>query len=287
MSPKVMLSCLLALQCTIISALDNLSCAPGGNFDLSYWDLQLPSGTPGHPTIISSSSLQGCNGYQNETYFFTDSGDGALVMKVPGSPSSFNCVTTTDSKHCRTKLREVDLGTGDATSWSPSAPKNRLNATLVVPTPDDSNYGTVVGQIHIDDTVSSKPVCELYYNLAGDIHIGVEKTRSGGQNVTKIGSVPVGTTFSYELCYEEDTMSLSINGGAAQILDTDELDSPMSHFKVGNYNQGNSSSEVHFFTITVEHQGFSCITPYGEDATAQGGHQSTNQPERPLIDLIG
>ena len=280
-------SLLLALQCTITSALNNLSCAPGGNFDLSYWDLQLPSGTTGHPTTISSSSLQGCNGYQNDKYFFTDSGDGALVVKVPGSPSSSKCVTTTHSKHCRTELREVDPGTGKATSWSPSALKNRLNATLSVPTPDDSKCGTVVGQIHIDDSVSSKPVCELYYNRAGDIHIGVEKTRCGGQNVTKVGSVPVGTNFSYELSYEEDTLSLSINGGAAQILDTSELDSPKSYFKVGNYNQGNSASEVHFFAITVEHQGFSCITPYGEDATARCGHQSINQPERPLINLIG
>src|SRR6266550_3181194 len=88
MSPKSILSSLLlTLQCTITLAL-NPSCAPGGNFDLSYWDLQLPSGTTGHPTTISSSSLQGCNGYQNDRYFFTDSGDGTLVMKVPGSPSS-------------------------------------------------------------------------------------------------------------------------------------------------------------------------------------------------------
>ena len=244
---------LLAFQSTITSAL-NPSCAPGGNFDLSYWNLQLPVGTTGNPTTISSFSLQGCNGYQNYQYFFTESGDGALVMKVPGSPSSSGCVTTPNSKHCRTELQEVDPGTDNTASWSPSASKNRLIATLLVPRPDDSEYGTVVGQIHIDDTISSKPVCELYYNQAGDIHIGVEQTRSGGnQVVTKVGNVPVGTIFTYEIRYEGDALSLSINGGAAQELDTYQLDSPNSYFKAGNYNQGNSASDAHFFAITVEH----------------------------------
>jgi hypothetical protein len=280
MSPKSTLSTLLllALQSTIAPALDP-SCAPGGNFDLSYWSLQLPSGTPGNPTVVSSSSLKGCKGYQNDEYFFTESGDGALVMKVPGSPSSSGCVTTTNSKHCRTELREVDPGTGDAISWSPSAPKNGLSATLLVPKPDDSEYGTVIGQIHIDDTVSSKPVCELYYNGAGDIHMGVEQTRSGGNEVvTKVGSVPVGKNFTYEIRYEEDTLSVSINGGAPQTLDTYQLDSPKSYFKAGNYNQGNSASDVHFFAITVDH---------GEDAKAELGQPSINQPEMPLADLNG
>jgi hypothetical protein len=60
----------------------NAGCSPGGNFDLGKWNLQLPIGSPGNPQTIGSSQLQGCGGYQNFDYFFTESGDGALVMKV-------------------------------------------------------------------------------------------------------------------------------------------------------------------------------------------------------------
>ncbi|QKX60664.1 uncharacterized protein TRUGW13939_07810 [Talaromyces rugulosus] len=239
----------------VIHAALNPSCAPGGNFDLSPWELQLPIGSTGSPETISSSSLQGCSGYQDSghQYFFTESGDGALVMKVPGGTST-GCVTTPNSKHCRTELREVDPSTGSPTSWDPNAGTNRLSATLIVPEPDNSGHGTVIGQVHIDDSVSSKPVCELYYNSSGDIVMGVEQTRSGGnEKFTTIGNVPVGTQFSYELSYESNVLSVSLNGGSQQTLSTYSLDAPTSYFKVGNYNQGTSPSDIHFFAISVQH----------------------------------
>ena len=109
----------------------NPSYAPGGNFDMEYWELQLPTGSPGSPTTIPSSQLQGQNGYQDpgHHYFFTESGDGAMVMKVPGDPSDSGCVTTPNSLHCRTELREVNPSTGSPTSWDPNAATNRMKAT--------------------------------------------------------------------------------------------------------------------------------------------------------------
>ncbi|KAJ9300240.1 CAZyme family PL7 [Paecilomyces variotii] len=199
---------LALLFSTAIVAL-NPSCAPGGNFDLSKWNLQLPIGSAGSPTTISSSALQGCNGYQDPDHH----------------PSS----------------------------WDPNAATNRLSATLKVTQADDSSYGTVIGQIHIDDSVSSKPVCELFYNSNGDISIGVEQTRSGGNEVvTYVDNVPVDTTFSYEIQYESNVLSVSINGGAAKTFSTYSLDAPESYFKLGNYNQGDSPSDVHF-TISTQH----------------------------------
>jgi hypothetical protein len=229
----------------------NPGCAPGGNFDLSHWNLQLPIGNTGSPTTIYSSALQGCSGYQDSyhQYFFTESGDGALVMKVPGSPSSSGCVTTTNSKHCRTELREQN-----PSKWSPWSGTNRLTATLSVPTPDDSKYGTVIGQIHIDDSISSKPVCELYYSNKGVLTMGVEKTRDGGSSVyTVIDTISVGSVFSYEIRYEWNALSVGINGGNQKPLETYELDAPDSYFKVGNYNQGDSPSDIHVFAIGVWH----------------------------------
>ena len=229
------------------------NCAPGGNFNLSNWLLQLPYGKKGKPDTVSSSRLEGCYGYQNHSYFFTDSSDGSLVMKVPGSPNSSHCVTTPHSKHCRTELREVDPSSGKLISWDPNSSPNRLNVTLNVTTPDDSLYGTVIGQIHIDGKVSTKPVCELYYNSTGHINMGVECSENGGATHTPIGFVEVGTMFSYQIKYEGNVLSVSYNGGEPLVLDTNDLDTPPSYFKVGNYNQGNSSSDVRFYSVVVTH----------------------------------
>lgn len=82
---------LVTLGLVVSAAALDPSCAPGGNFDLTVWELELPIGpSQGDPTTISSSQLQNCSGYQDpgHQYFFTESGDGALVMKAP-SPS--NC----------------------------------------------------------------------------------------------------------------------------------------------------------------------------------------------------
>lgn len=239
------------LQLPIKAAALDPSCSPGGNFDLSYWELQLPVGHKGKPDTISSACLQGCSGYQNTSYFFTDQSDGAMVMIVPAK--SDGCVTTPDSKHCRTELREVDPSSGELISWDPHSSPNRLNVTLTVMTPDDSLYGTVIGQIHIDGKFSTKPVCELYYNSTGHINMGVERSEKGGATHTPIGIVEVGTMFSYQIKYEGNVLSVNYNGGEPQVLDTNDLDAPPSYFKVGNYNQGKSSSDVCFYSIVVTH----------------------------------
>ena len=235
-----------------VDALD-VSCAPGGNFDMRYWNLQLPIGSAGSPTTIPSSQLQGCGGYQNYGYFFTESGDAALVMKVPGSPDSAGCVTTPNSKHCRTELRELDPNTGKSASWDPNQPVNRLFGRLSCGTTGDGT-GTVIGQIHIDDTISSKPVAELYYNSNGDLTMGVEQTRAGGNQIpTPAGNIPPGQVFTYEIRYESNVLSLVINGGSPQTFSTYQLNAPRSYFKAGNYLQGTTPSSVHFFEIRVQH----------------------------------
>ncbi|KAF7557988.1 hypothetical protein G7Z17_g226 [Cylindrodendrum hubeiense] len=228
----------------VIAALDS-SCAPGGNFDLSKWKLQMPTGSEGSPDTISSSELQGCSGYKDSEYFYTNGDDGSLVMKVPGGPDTSDCVTTPNSKHCRTELRE-----DDPSSWSPLSSYNRLFADLVV----TENDGSVcIGQIHIDDSISSKPVAELYYSSSGALAMGVQTCRTCSQQRADIGNVAKGERFTYEIRYENGELSVSINGDAFKTLDTFELDSPDSYFKAGNYNQGDGPTEVHFFTIRVSH----------------------------------
>ncbi|KAF4226276.1 hypothetical protein CNMCM8980_005212 [Aspergillus fumigatiaffinis] len=221
------------------------ACAPGGTFDLSKWKLQLPTGKARSPDEVSASELKGCNGYKSE-YFFTSPDDGSLVMKVPGSTSTTDCVTTPNSKHCRTELRE-----NSPSKWSPSASKNRLFGDLLVRQITDDRV--VVGQIHIDGSISTKPVCELYYSSKGDLTMGVNRCRTCGQDTFTVGHVPVGQRFTYEIRYEKGILSVSLNGQAFQKLDNFDLDSPDSYFKAGNYNQGNGPTEVHFFAIRVSH----------------------------------
>lgn len=228
----------------------NPGVAPGGNFNMTYWELQLPIGSSGDPETISSSALQGNSGYQNYSYFFTESGDGAMVMKVPGSPTETGCVTTPNSTHCRTELAETS-------SWSPNNATNRLNATLYVTEADPSSHGTVIGQIHMDSSVSTKPVCELYYGQSGNIYIGVEQTRAGDDEVmTYLANVPIGTRFTYEIEYYDNTLKVAINGNY-RTLSTYSLDAPLSYFKAGNYNQSSGStsgpSDVHFLALTIQH----------------------------------
>lgn len=223
---------------------------------MAPWELQLPIGTKGSPQTISSSQLRGCSGYQDpgHHYFFTESGDGALVMKVPGSPGSSGCVTTAHSDHCRTELREMNPSTGAAAAWDPNAPSNALRVTLAVEQVDNGPHGTVIGQIHIADNISVKPVAELYYSTSGSMVMGVEQTQEGGNQVFfTFGNIPVGQIFTYEIRYESNVLSVSINDGSPTVLPTFSLNAPLSYFKVGNYNQGSTPSDLHFFGVAVTH----------------------------------
>ncbi|TWU71887.1 hypothetical protein ED733_000953 [Metarhizium rileyi] len=217
----------------------NVLCG-SGDLDLSKWKLQLPTGTKGRPTEISPSQL--CNGYSSA--FFFRQGD-ALVMKVPGGPSSGKCVTTPNSKHCRTELRE-----NKPASWDPRGKKNRLSADLRV----TQNEGEIcIGQIHIDDAISSKPVAELYYNAAGDLAMGVNTCRTCPQKRTPVDHVARGQRFTYEIRYEDDRLSVGIDGKAFKTLDTYDLAAPRSYFKAGNYNQGDAATTVVFYKIKTSH----------------------------------
>ncbi|KAF2012319.1 polysaccharide lyase family 7 protein [Aaosphaeria arxii CBS 175.79] len=223
----------------------NNKVSPGGNFDLSMFKLQLPTADSDGKVDMITSGLTGASGFKNE-YFLTGP-DGSLVMKVPSKDDG--CATTPNSDHCRTELRE-----DDPKSWDPKAPTNRLAVTLTVVQPDDSPRGTVIGQVKVDDDISKKPLCELYYNDKGDLTLGVNQTpNKSGQDFNPVGNVPVGKEFTYELRYEKSVLSLAINGGEFKTFSTGDIKTPLSYFKVGNYNQGDTASEVKFAAIGIQH----------------------------------
>jgi hypothetical protein len=227
----------------------NPTCAPGGNFNFTHWHLQLPIGTTGDPDTITSAELAGCSGYTQSDFFFTDRTDGTMVMIVPGNPTTSGCVTTPNTAFCRTELREES-----PMSWEPTAATNRLTATVTVVKADNSTHGTIIGQIHMDSSVSTFPVAKLYCSSAGAVTIGVHKSVDGGTEYrTSLATIPLGTSFTYELIYELGVLSVSINGATAQVISLGNLGSPLSYFKAGNYNQGGTPSEIHFAAVSIVH----------------------------------
>jgi len=251
MAPNYVLTyALLLLPFAWSATIANPSCAPGGNFDLSYWNLQLPTGSAGSIDIIKSKALKGCSGYTSSN-FFTDPSTGDIVLLAPGNPALTGCATTSGSVHCRTELREVDHTTGANAAWSPKG-TNTLTVTITVDQADDGTHGTAIGQVFASE--ASKPLAEMYYSTTGAIVVGIKPNEDDNQIVTALGTVPVGQQFTYTLSYSADQLSITINGQVTN-LSTYEWQSPDCYFKSGNYNQAKSnvSSKVRISAITVVH----------------------------------
>lgn len=215
----------------------------GSSIDFSRWSLQVPTGKPGRPDIISSAKL--VDGYENPNFY---PADGYQVFMVPGLAEDTGCVTTPNAKHCRTELAEVSEG-----GWNPKCTRNRLRAVVKVMMMSD-DAGAAIGQILPDGDISMRgPVFQIVANNDGRI---VAKTMNARQNnrlqSTPLGNVPVGTEFSYEVAYEQGKLAVALNGKWTD-LDVSGLDSPASRFKAGNYGGGSERSEVYFKEITISH----------------------------------
>ena len=222
------------------------SVPPGSNFNLSYWELAIPTGPSGDPTIISNTSLE--DGYTNGSYFFTNSSDGSMAMKQPGS----NCTKFSGSSYCRTEFHEVDPNSGNETSWSPSG-TNKLNATLKVTVV--GSKGVVVSQVFLNSS-EHKPLGELEYKSNGDLCLNVEKSVTGGTGETPycVGNASVGSSFSYELSYTGNKLSMTFNGGTRQYMTVPSNEQNINaFFKAGDYGQSSDATDVHFTNLTISH----------------------------------
>jgi len=229
--------------------------APGGNFDLSHWELQEPVGLPKTPTTIGPAVLAGPNGYQDD-YFFTDKTDGAMTFWAPE-----NGVTTANSRYPRSELRELNAD-GTKANW-PITGIHTLSATLAVTRVPDH---VCVGQIHCGAplqsglTTTTKPLLELYYYRNGDIKLGIENGPVGGQTSHYITNVRLGAKFSYEIQLAGNgNIELSLDGKTHAFTMPSSLVGYGEYFKAGNYDQsagGDSTvgAIVKFYALRVVHQ---------------------------------
>jgi hypothetical protein len=228
--------------------------APGGNFDLSLWELQEPVGAAGAPTTISPAALEGPGGFR-DSYFFTDPNDGAMTFWDPESG-----VTTADSSYPRSELREMNAD-GSTANW-PISGTNTLSATVAVTQVPDH---VCVGQIHLGTAIqaglaaSTKPLLELYYYATGDIQLGIENDPTGGQTLHLITNVPLGTTFSYTVQLTGDgTITLILDGATTTFAMPASFNGYGQYFKAGDYDQtagtdATIGATVKFYALQVSH----------------------------------
>jgi hypothetical protein len=216
---------------------------PGGNFNLSIWQLQLPTGSPGKPDTIQSAQLKGANGYRNPTYFWTDKNDGSMTFWAPEKG-----VTTPNSNYARSELRENG-------EWA-LAGNHTLSAQLRVPS---VTKNVCVGQVHLGSGGSStKPLLELYYRPNGDIYLGTENSPDGGQTLHKVGSVALGVKWTYVINVTGNKINLTIDGARTSYRVPSSFNPYKEYFKAGSYNQSSSDStsngaKVKFYALTVTH----------------------------------
>jgi hypothetical protein len=216
---------------------------PGKNFSLSGFTLQLPIGSSGDVTTESGSQLAA--GYTNQFYFYTDPGDGAMVMADPTVGWA-----TSGSQHPRTEMRE------NAT-WSTSG-TNIIDATVAV-TKVPSN--TTVGQIFQGDG-PSKPLCELQVTSGGTVNLLLENTNQGGDaNEHKVGTVTIGQKFTYEMQLKGTTITVKINGATTTFTMDSSFDGETFYFKAGDYDQSatlgtpqtTAGTVVKFYALKITH----------------------------------
>jgi hypothetical protein len=228
----------------------NPAVAPGGNFDLSRWELQLPTGSPGSPTTISPAQLEGANGFQ-DSYFFTNGSDGSMSFWDPE-----NGVTTPNSKFARSELREMNTN-GSAASWSIPGTHTLTATVKVTQVPDH----VCVGQIHLgQNSGSTKPLLELFYYSNGNIKMAIEQTPAGGNEVLhSVGNVALGKQWSYVIGLTGgNTISLTLNGTKHTWTLPSAFNGYPMYFKAGDYDQTSGSSgsvgaKVQFYALTIHH----------------------------------
>ncbi len=225
--------------------------APGGNFDLSRWELQLPIGSAGAPTTITPAQLEGSKGFQ-DAYFYTDSTDGSMTFWDPEKG-----VTTSGSNYPRSELREM-TSSGSLAAWSVAGTNVLAVTEKISQVPDH----VCISQVHLGTgpTASTKPLFELFYYANGNIVMAIEQTPAGGNEVQHtVGNVPLGTKFSYSVGLTGgNTIDFTMNGKVQTWPLTAAFQKYTMYFKAGDYDQTAGSSTtngalLHIYALSVTH----------------------------------
>ena len=263
---------------------------PSQNFDLSTWNLSIPTNNGnGVAKTITVSELN--SEYKNDTYFYT-ANDGGMVFKCP--VDGFK--TSLGTSYTRVEFREMLRGTNTSidtkgvnkNNWvfgtAPQADitaaasyDGEMSATLAVnhvtTTGNSDQQGRViVGQIHAND---NEPI-RLYYrklegNTFGSIYFAHEPAEGSGveQWHEMIGSrsdsasnpsdgIALDEKFSYNIKVVGDDLTVTIiREGKADVVKTVVMANSgyntggqYMYFKAGVYNQNNTGDADDYVQAT-------------------------------------
>ena len=263
---------------------------PSQNFDLSTWNLSIPTNNGnGVAKTITVSELN--SEYKNDTYFYT-ANDGGMVFKCP--VDGFK--TSLGTSYTRVEFREMLRGTNTSidtkgvnkNNWvfgtAPQADitaaasyDGEMSATLAVnhvtTTGNSDQQGRViVGQIHAND---DEPI-RLYYrklegNTFGSIYFAHEPAEGSGveQWHEMIGSrsdsasnpsdgIALDEKFSYNIKVVGDDLTVTIiREGKADVVKTVVMANSgyntggqYMYFKAGVYNQNNTGDADDYVQAT-------------------------------------
>jgi Ca2+-binding RTX toxin-like protein len=235
----------------------NPSLPPSGNFNLTTWNLTLPTGTPGSPDIISTTTLD--SGYTSQ-YFYTGS-DGDMTFWCPVTG-----VTTSGSSFPRTELRETKAD-GTLYNWNVLDGTATLSATLAVNQVPSTGI-IVCGQIHDNGAggISGQPLIKLvfeYDSTTGTATIVAQirsTPTSSSTDYTLATGINLNSQFSYQIQLRSDlTLSVQINGVTQYSTPIDpSWESQGLYFKAGDFIQDNigtsmDGGKISFYALSVTH----------------------------------
>ncbi|MBS9463498.1 polysaccharide lyase family 7 protein [Flagellimonas sp. 389] len=265
------------------------SVPPSDNFNLSTWNISIPTDMDNSGTADTVSENDLNNGYEDPAYFYT-ADDGGIVFKCP--VEGFK--TSVNTSYVRTELREM-LRAGNTSIPTKGVNKNNwvfgsapqsdiaaaggydgeLKATLAVnhvTTTGNSNQvgRVIVGQIHAND---DEPV-RLYYrklpnNDLGSIYIAHEENADDEFWYEIIGSrsssaanpsdgIALDEKFSYTIKVVGNDMWVTISRegkeDVEQYVDMTtsgyDVGGQYMYFKAGVYNQNNTGDATDYVQAT-------------------------------------
>lgn len=236
------------------------------------WNVTLPTGKAGAPDTIKLPALMT---YTGDYFRLNDAGNG-VVFTAPT-----NGVTTKNSKHPRSELREL-LANGELAAWSSKGRHSLEIEQSIDALPIGSKPIVVAGQIHDagdDVTVFRVEGSTVDRNKAA-LWI-TDGDSSHGFKVTD--SYRIGERFRCGFIVEDDIIRYTYNGKMLDYTQTKKLTG--CYFKAGSYCQsgGNTTplpdgradfAQVTIYNVRVCHDGV-CVGTPGETPAGNDGELAT------------
>ena len=225
---------------------------PSPPIDYSIWVLQLPTGSAGSITTISSQQLLA--GFSNA--YFYPAMDGGQIFMDPAMGA-----TTSGSTRCRTEMRETNA-TGGQAAWSSTGTNSMTVAGQVLKVGGGSSGTVTLGQLF--NGTDSIPLIEFEYSTsAKGFKAFYEEAKGAGTTIDLKTPVALNTRYSFTLALSKGVLSVGVNGKnvythtpSAGIL------AKKFYFKFGNYDQTTSAGTagttpytvVEAYDVSVVHQ---------------------------------